>query len=316
MQKSYDNRVLVAGGAGFIGSHLCERLLKIGYKVICVDNFITSDPRNTEHLIANKMFERITHDIADPLDIDVSLIINLASPASPTHYQLDRIRTIKTNVYGSMNLLELAKRSQARILQASTSEVYGDPTINPQTEEYWGNVNPIGLRSCYDEGKRCAEALFFDYHRQHGVKIKVVRIFNTYGPRMLPQDGRVISNFIWQAINNKDITIYGDGSQTRSFCFVDDLINGLLQMIESPSNIIGPINIGNPNEITIVNLAKTVIDMTNSESKIITLPLPCDDPTRRCPDITKAINLLGWRPSVTLRDGLQKTISYFMEYFK
>jgi len=307
----YRKRVLVTGGAGFLGSFLCERLLDEGCDVICVDNFYTGTKRNIVHLLDNPYFELLRHDITYPLYLEVDDIYNLACPASPIHYQNDPVQTTKVNVHGSINMLGLAKRLGARILQASTSEVYGDPTVHPQPEDYWGNVNCVGPRSCYDEGKRCAETLFFDYHRQHRLKIKVVRIFNTYGPRMHPRDGRVVSNFIMQALNGKDITIYGDGSQTRSFCFVDDMIDGFIRMMDSPDDFTGPVNIGNPGEFTILELARKVIEMTGSKSKIIHQPLPADDPLKRKPDIGLAKKVLGWNPKTNLDDGLQKTIEYF-----
>jgi UDP-glucuronate decarboxylase len=304
-------RILVTGGAGFLGSHLCERLLSEGHEVICADNYFTGSKRNIEHLIGMPRFELLRHDITFPLYVEVDEIYNLACPASPIHYQHDPVQTTKTSVHGAINMLGLAKRVRAKILQASTSEVYGDPHVHPQREDYWGNVNPIGFRSCYDEGKRCAETLFFDYHRQHDLRIKVVRIFNTYGPRMHPNDGRVVSNFIMQALRGEPITIYGDGSQTRSFCFVSDLVEGLIRMMGSPDDCIGPINLGNPSEATIGQLAKEIIAMTESTSEIIFRPLPSDDPTRRCPDITRAKEHLGWEPLMARETGLQKTIDYF-----
>lgn len=304
-------KILVTGGAGFLGSHLCDRLLAEGNEVICLDNYFTGRKKNIVHLLDNPYFEAIRHDITDPYFIEVDEIYNLACPASPIHYQYNPIKTIKTSVMGAINMLGLAKRIKATILQASTSEVYGDPTIHPQPEEYWGNVNPIGIRSCYDEGKRCAETLFFDYHRQNNVKIKVVRIFNTYGPRMHPNDGRVISNFIVQALKGENITIYGDGSQTRSFCYCDDLIKGMMAMMETPENILGPINIGNPGEFTIRELAEIVIELTGSKSKIVYMPPMEDDPMQRKPVIDKARNILGWEPSIQLKEGLIKTIEYF-----
>ncbi|MBN1864188.1 MAG: SDR family oxidoreductase [Victivallales bacterium] len=302
---------LIAGGGGFLGSHLCEVLLAENHDVICVDNFYTGSKSNIRHLLSDPGFELIRHDITWPLYVEVDEIYNLACPASPVHYQHDPIQTTKTSVMGSINLLGLAKRLKVPILQASTSEIYGDPNVHPQPEEYWGNVNPIGLRSCYDEGKRCAETLFFDYNRQLGVEVKVVRIFNTYGPRMRPDDGRVVSNFIVQALKGEDITIYGDGSQTRSFCYVDDLVRGLASMMETPCEITGPINLGNPAEFTIMELADKVIEMTKSKSKIVFRPLPEDDPVRRRPDISKAKSILKWHPSVPLEKGLEKTVSYF-----
>jgi UDP-glucuronate decarboxylase len=304
-------RILVTGGAGFLGSHLCERLLDQGHEVLCVDNFYTGQKRHILHLIGNPQFELIRHDITFPLYVEVDRIFNLACPASPVHYQFDPVQTTKTSVHGSINVLGLAKRVKARILQASTSEVYGDPAVHPQKEAYWGNVNPIGPRSCYDEGKRCAETLFFDYHRQHQLEIKVIRIFNTYGPRMHPRDGRVVSNFIVQALNGADITLYGDGSQTRSFCFVDDLVSGMLAMMDSPIEFTGPVNLGNPDEKSVRELAELVIELTGSKSKIIQKALPQDDPMRRKPDITLAEETLGWKPEVSLRDGLARTIAYF-----
>lgn len=306
-------RILVTGGAGFLGSHLCDRLLLEGYEVLCVDNFYTGRRENVKHLLDNSNFELLRHDVTMPLYVEVDKIYNLASPASPIHYQKDPVQTTKTNFLGAINLLGLAKRLNVPILQASTSEVYGDPEIHPQPEEYWGKVNPIGIRSCYDEGKRAAETLFFDYHRQHGVKIKVMRIFNTYGPRMDPQDGRVVSNFIVQAINNEDITIYGDGTQTRSFCFVDDLIDGMVRLMNSPEDVTGPINIGNPSEFTMLELAQEIIQLTGSNSSIKFLPLPSDDPRQRQPDISKAQTLLSWSPKISLAQGLQKSIPYFRE---
>jgi UDP-glucuronate decarboxylase len=306
-----DRRVLVTGGAGFIGSHLCKRLLERGDEVLCVDNFYTGTRRNVQQLLGNPMFELMRHDISFPLYVEVQQIFNLACPASPIHYQFDPVQTTKVSVHGAINMLGLAKRVKAKILQASTSEIYGDPSVHPQQESYWGNVNPIGPRSCYDEGKRCAETLFFDYHRQHALPIKVARIFNTYGPGMQPNDGRVVSNFIVQALSNQDITIYGEGNQTRSFCYVDDLVEGLIRLMETSGKVTGPVNLGNPAEFTIRELADLVIDLTGSSSKIIFRPLPEDDPRQRCPDITKARELLAWKPVVGLRDGLLKTISYF-----
>jgi UDP-glucuronate decarboxylase len=304
-------RVLVTGGAGFLGSFLCERLLSSGCDVICADNYFTGSRDNILHLLDNPHFEVIRHDITFPLYVEVDEIFNLACPASPIHYQFDPVQTVKTSVHGAINMLGLAKRVKAKIFQASTSEVYGDPAIHPQQEEYWGNVNPIGPRACYDEGKRCAETLFFDYHRQYGVNIRVVRIFNTYGPRMHPMDGRVVSNFIMQALQGKPITIYGDGSQTRSFCYVSDLIEGFIRLMDAPDTVTGPINIGNPGEFTIRQLAEIVIEMTGSRSEIVQMPLPQDDPTQRRPDITKASELLRWEPTVPLREGLARTIAYF-----
>ena len=310
--KSLDQvRVLVTGGAGFLGSHLCERLLKEGHDVLCVDNFYTGTRRNIAHLLDHPYFELLRHDITFPLYVEVDEIYNLACPASPIHYQNDPVQTTKVNVHGSINMLGLAKRLKAKILQASTSEVYGDPSIHPQPENYWGNVNCIGPRSCYDEGKRCAETLFFDYHRQHGIKIKVARIFNTYGPNMHPNDGRVISNFILQALGNEPITIYGDGSQTRSFCYVDDMISGLIRLMNTPDDFTGPVNLGNPIEISILELAEKIIRMTGSKSKITFKPLPADDPKQRQPLIELAKEKLGWTPEVPLEEGLKKTIAYF-----
>lgn len=308
-------RVLVTGGAGFIGSHLCEELLNRKYEVLCLDNFFTGRKANILHLLDNPYFEVVRHDVDFSIFLEVDEIYNLACPASPVHYQYNPVKTVKTNVMGSINMLGLAKRVNAKILQASTSEVYGDPIVHPQTEDYWGNVNPIGLRSCYDEGKRCAETLFFDYHRQSGVNIRVVRIFNTYGPRMHENDGRVVSNFIVQALQNKDITIYGDGQQTRSFCYVDDLVRGLIAMMEQDSGFIGPVNLGNPSEITIKSLAEKVIELTGSKSKIIYCPLPQDDPVKRKPNISLAKEKLSWEPKIDLETGLGKTIGYFKEYF-
>jgi UDP-glucuronate decarboxylase len=304
-------RVLVTGGAGFLGSHLCDRLLSEGHEVVCADNFFTGSKRNIEHLIGNPRFELMRHDVTFPLYVEVDEIFNLACPASPIHYQHDPVQTTKTSVHGAINMLGLAKRVGAKILQASTSEVYGDPSMHPQEESYWGNVNPIGVRSCYDEGKRCAETLFFDYYRQHNLRIKVVRIFNTYGPRMHPNDGRVVSNFIVQALQGQPITIYGDGSQTRSFCFVSDLVEGFIRMMASSDECIGPINMGNPAEVTIGELAKEIILLAGSASELIFKPLPADDPTRRCPDISKARSYLDWSPIVDRREGLLKTIEYF-----
>jgi UDP-glucuronate decarboxylase len=306
-------RVLVTGGAGFLGSHLCERLLDEGHDVLCVDNFFTSSRRNIEHLLDDKRFELMRHDVTFPLYVEVDEIYNLACPASPVHYQFDPVQTTKTSVIGAINMLGLAKRVKAKILQSSTSEVYGDPMIHPQTEDYWGNVNPIGFRSCYDEGKRCAETLFFDYRRQHKLRIKVVRIFNTYGPRMHPNDGRVVSNFIVQALRGEDITIYGDGQQTRSFCYADDLVDAMMRMMATNDDVTGPVNIGNPGEFTIRQLAEMVIELTGSRSKIVSRPLPSDDPKQRRPDISQAQELLGWQPRTQLREGLTKTITYFDE---
>jgi UDP-glucuronate decarboxylase len=311
--RSYDDRkrVLVTGGAGFLGSHLIDRLLARGDEVVCVDNLFTGTKRNVEHLHTHPRFEFMRHDVTFPLFIEVDEIYNLACPASPIHYQYDPVQTTKTSVHGAINMLGLAKRLRCRIFQASTSEVYGDPSVHPQLESYWGNVNPIGPRSCYDEGKRCAETLFFDYHRQHGTDIKVARIFNTYGPRMHPNDGRVVSNFIVQALKGEIITIYGEGQQTRSFCYVDDLIEGFLRLMDTDTGITGPINLGNPGEFTIRELAEQVIDLTGSASTLAFKPLPVDDPMQRQPDITFARNTLGWEPKVQLREGLLKTISYF-----
>jgi UDP-glucuronate decarboxylase len=306
-------RVLVTGGAGFLGSHLIDRLLADGHEVLCVDNLFTGTKDNLAHLHSEPRFEFLRHDVTFPLFVEVDEIFNLACPASPIHYQHDPVQTTKTSVHGAINMLGLAKRLGCRILQASTSEVYGDPTVHPQTEEYWGHVNPVGPRSCYDEGKRCAETLFFDYHRQHGLPIKVARIFNTYGPRMHPADGRVVSNFIMQALSGEAITIYGDGEQTRSFCYVDDLIDGFVRLIDSPAEVTGPINLGNPTEFTIRELAETIVEMTGSKSEIVQKPLPADDPRQRQPNIDKARNLLGWEPKVALRDGLEKTVYYFRE---
>jgi len=311
MAKMIRKRILVTGGAGFLGSHLCERLLNDGHDIICLDNFFTGTKDNIQHLMDNHHFEVMRHDVAFPLYVEVDEIYNLACPASPVHYQFDPVQTTKTSVHGAINMLGLAKRTKARIFQASTSEVYGDPKIHPQTENYWGHVNPIGIRSCYDEGKRCAETLFFDYHRQHQVIIKVARIFNTYGPRMHPNDGRVVSNFIMQALKNEDITLYGDGSQTRSFCYVDDLIEGWVRLMATPDNFTGPVNLGNPNEFSIRLLAEKIIELTGSTSKLTCKPLPSDDPRQRQPDITLAKDRLGWSPSIELEEGLKKTITYF-----
>lgn len=304
-------RILVTGGAGFLGSHLCERLLATGCDVLCVDNFYTGRRSHVAHLLANPNFELLRHDITFPLYVEVDQIYNLACPASPIHYQFDPVQTTKVSVHGAINMLGLAKRRKARILQASTSEVYGDPEVHPQSEDYRGNVNPIGPRACYDEGKRCAETLFFDYHRQHGLEIKVARIFNTYGPRMHPNDGRVVSNFIVQALKGEPLTVYGDGSQTRSFCYVDDLIEGLVRLMASPPELTGPINLGNPEEFTILELAELVRELTGSRSEIVFRPLPQDDPIRRCPDITRARTLLNWEPKTPLREGLVQTIDWF-----
>jgi UDP-glucuronate decarboxylase len=310
------NRILVTGGAGFLGSHLCDRLIKEGHDVICADNFFTGNKENVSHLLSNPKFELIRHDVTFPLYVEVDQIYNLACPASPIHYQHDPVQTTKTSVHGAINMLGLAKRVKARILQASTSEVYGDPEVHPQTEDYWGRVNPIGIRSCYDEGKRCAETLFFDYWRQHQLEIKVMRIFNTYGPRMYPKDGRVVSNFIVQALKNEPITIYGDGSQTRSFCYVSDLIEGMIKLMESDKDITGPINIGNPNEFTMIELAELVLKLTSSKSKLIYKDLPEDDPKQRQPNISLAKEKLDWEPKVKLEDGLKETICYFKEILR
>jgi UDP-glucuronate decarboxylase len=304
-------RILVTGGAGFLGSHLCERLLREGHDVLCVDNYFTGRKSNIAHLLGNPRFEALRHDVTIPLYVEVDEIYNLACPASPIHYQLDPVQTTKTSVHGAINMLGLAKRVKARIFHASTSEVYGDPQRHPQTEDYWGNVNPIGVRSCYDEGKRCAETLFFDYYRQHRVRIKVARIFNTYGPRMHPNDGRVVSNFVVQALRHEPITIYGEGSQTRCFCYVDDQIDGWMRLMGTPDDVTGPINLGNPQETTILELARTIIDLTGSHSPLIWKTLPSDDPRRRRPDISLAEEVLGWRPRVSLKEGLLKTIEYF-----
>ena len=306
-------RILVTGGAGFIGSHLCERLLKDGNEVLCVDNFYTGRRVNIVHLLNDPHFEVFRHDICFPLYVEVDEIYNLACPASPIYYQFDPVQTIKTAVHGAINMLGLAKRLKVKILQASTSEVYGDPAIHPQPESYWGNVNPIGIRSCYDEGKRCAETLFFDYHRQHRLKIKVARIFNTYGPKMQPNDGRVVSNFIIQALKGDDITVFGDGSQTRSFCYIDDLIDGLIKLMESPTAFTGPVNLGNPVEFSIIQLAKSVTELTGTSSRIVYKPLPSDDPKQRQPDISLAKNKLNWEPIISLNEGLSKTIDYFKQ---
>ena len=304
-------RVLVTGGAGFVGSHLCERLLERGDEVLCIDNFFTGARANVAHLLGNPGFELLRHDVTFPLYVEVDEIYNLACPASPVHYQFDPVQTTKTSVHGAINMLGLARRLKAKILQASTSEVYGDPVVHPQPEEYWGHVNPIGPRSCYDEGKRCAETLFFDYHRQHKLQIKVARIFNTYGPRMHPDDGRVVSNFIVQALSGEPITLYGEGDQTRSFCYVDDLVEGLIRLMDTPDAVTGPVNLGNPNEFTIRQLAELVVELTGSKSTLAHRPLPQDDPRQRQPDITKAKALLDWQPTLPLREGLIKTIAYF-----
>jgi UDP-glucuronate decarboxylase len=305
------DRVLVTGGAGFIGSHLCDRLIEMGADVLCVDNYFTGTRQNVSHLLAHPRFEMQRHDVTFPLYVEVNQIYNLACPASPVHYQFDPVQTTKTSVHGAINMLGLAKRVRARILQASTSEVYGDPEVHPQPEGYWGRVNPVGPRSCYDEGKRCAETLFFDYWRQHRLRIKVVRIFNTYGPRMQMNDGRVVSNFIVQALRGEDITIYGDGRQTRSFCYVDDLVEGLLRMMLTPDDVTGPINLGNPGEFSMLELAEAVLDLVGSKSRLVFKPLPADDPRQRKPDISMAQRVLEWEPSVQLREGLRETIAYF-----
>jgi UDP-glucuronate decarboxylase len=311
MTHPFGRRILVTGGAGFLGSHLCAKLIAAGHEVLCVDNFYTGRRTNLAALLQHPAFEVMRHDVCLPLYVEVDEIYNLACPASPVHYQFDPVQTTKTSVHGSINMLGLAKRVKAKILQASTSEVYGDPQVHPQPETYWGHVNPIGLRSCYDEGKRCAETLFFDYYRQHQVKIKVARIFNTYGPHMHPQDGRVISNFIVQALQGEDLTVYGNGEQTRSFCYVDDLIAGLIALMQSPDGVVGPVNIGNPDEYTILELAEMVLHIIGGRSKIVFKPLPQDDPTQRQPDITVARTTLGWEPKVPLQEGLERTIMYF-----
>ena len=316
MRVSNRKRVMVTGGAGFLGSHLCERLLKEGCDVLCVDNFYSGTKDNVAHLIGNPHFELMRHDITFPLYVELDEIYNLACPASPIHYQWDPVQTTKTSVHGAINMLGLAKRIKAKILQASTSEVYGDPEVHPQKENYWGHVNPIGIRSCYDEGKRCAETLFFDYHRQHNQEIKVVRIFNTYGPRMHPNDGRVVSNFVVQALRGEDITIYGDGSQTRSFCYADDLIEGIIRMMATVKTVTGPINMGNPIEFTIRQLAEAVLRLTGGKSRLVSKPLPQDDPLRRQPDITIAREILGWEPQVQLEAGLERTIDYFKKHLQ
>lgn len=316
MKDSHFTRVLVTGGAGFLGSHLCERLLQSGHDVLCVDNFYTGTKRNINHLLDNHSFELLRHDVTFPLFVEVDQIYNLACPASPIHYQNDPVQTTKVNVHGSINMLGLAKRVNATILQASTSEVYGNPTMHPQVESYWGNVNPLGPRACYDEGKRCAETLFFDYHRQHEVAIKVARIFNTYGPRMHPNDGRVVSNFIIQALQGDPITIYGDGSQTRSFCYVDDLVDALIRLMQTPTTCTGPINLGNPHEFTILELAQLIIRLTGSKSKVLSVGLPQDDPERRKPDISLAKSTLDWFPKVQLEEGLTRTIKYFEDQLR
>ena len=309
-------RVLVTGGAGFLGSHLCEQLLERGHDVLCVDNYFTGTKDNIAHLLDNPYFEVMRHDVTFPLYVEVNEIYNLACPASPVHYQFDPVQTTKTSVHGAINMLGLAKRVRAKIFQASTSEVYGDPDVHPQTEDYHGNVNTIGPRACYDEGKRCAETLFFDYHRQHKVDIRVARIFNTYGPRMLPNDGRVVSNFIMQALQNQPITIFGDGSQTRSFCYVDDLIRGFLGMMDAPNDVTGPMNLGNPGEFTIKQLAEKVVEMTGSKSEISYHPLPQDDPTQRCPNISAAKEHLDWEPKIALNEGLVKTVAFFEDLLR
>jgi UDP-glucuronate decarboxylase len=310
--KNFSNkRILVTGGAGFLGSHLCERLLNEGHEVLCMDNFYTGRRSNIAQFLSNPLFEVMRHDICFPIYVEVDEIYNLACPASPIHYQFDPAQTTKTSVHGAINMLGLAKRIKAKILQASTSEVYGDPTVHPQPESYWGNVNPIGIRSCYDEGKRCAETLFFDYYRQYKLSIKVARIFNTYGPKMHPNDGRVVSNFIIEALKGDEITIFGDGTQTRSFCYVDDLIDGLIKLMNSPDDFTGPVNLGNPGEFSILELAHKVIELTNSKSKIVFNPLPEDDPTQRQPDISLARSSLSWNPNISLGEGLKKTIEYF-----
>jgi len=313
--KHAADRALVTGGAGFIGSYLCERLLEDGKEVLCVDNFFTGTRRNVEHLIADYRFELLRHDVTFPLYVEVDEIYNLACPASPVHYKHDPVQTTKTSVHGAINMLGLAKRLKAQIFQASTSEVYGDPTVHPQSEDYWGNVNPIGSRACYDEGKRCAETLFFDYYRQHKLQIRVARIFNTYGPRMHPNDGRVVSNFIVRALKGEPLVVYGDGSQSRSFCYVEDLVDGIVRMMRAPADLTGPVNLGNPDEFTIRELAEKVIDLTGSKSRIANEALPEDDPKQRQPDIAKAKTALGWAPRVSLDEGLKKTIAYFDRLF-
>ena len=316
MRYGKTKKVLVTGGAGFLGSHLCERLLGQGHEVLCVDNFFTGTRRNLHGLLGHERFELLRHDVTFPLYVEVDEIYNLACPASPVHYQFDPVQTTKTSVHGAINILGLAKRLRAKVMQASTSEVYGDPEVHPQPESYWGRVNPIGFRACYDEGKRCAETLFFDYHRQHRLEIKVARIFNTYGPRMHPNDGRVVSNLIVQALKGEDITIYGDGSQTRSFCYVDDLIEGFLKLMDTPAGVTGPINLGNPGEFSIRELADIVVELTGSRSKLVHRPLPADDPRQRRPDITLAQSELGWSPTVQLREGLTRTIAYFDAFLR
>ena len=316
MKNYLNKRVLITGGSGFLGSHLCERVLNKGHEVLCVDNFYTGRRANVANLLDNPLFELMRHDICFPLYVEVDEIYNLACPASPIHYQFDPVQTTKTSIHGAINMLGLAKRVKAKVLQASTSEIYGDPTIHPQTEAYWGNVNPIGKRSCYDESKRCAETLFFDYFRQHKLKIKVARIFNTYGPRMHPNDGRVVSNFIMQALKNDDITVYGNGTQTRSFCYVDDLIIGFISLMNSTDDFVGPVNLGNPHEIAIIELAEKIINLINSKSEIVFKPMPMDDPIQRQPDISLAKEQLKWQPSVKLEDGLKRTIEYFDKIFR
>ena len=316
MSRSDYRKILVTGGAGFLGSHLCDRLLADNREVLCVDNYFSGAKQNIQHMLGHPNFDLKRHDVTFPLYVEVDQIYHLACPASPVHYQLDPVQTVKTNVHGTINILGLAKRTHARVLQASTSEVYGDPEVHPQTEEYWGRVNPIGPRACYDEGKRCAETLFFDYQRQHGLEIKVARIFNTFGPRMRADDGRVVSNFIVQALRGEPLTIYGDGRQTRSFCYVDDLIDGLLKLMNTPSDFSGPVNLGNPGEFTVGELAEKIIDLTGSKSKLSYHPLPDDDPVQRRPDISLASTALDWQPTVSLEDGLKKTISYFKEFIR
>ena len=316
MSRSDYRKILVTGGAGFLGSHLCDRLLADNREVLCVDNYFSGAKQNIQHMLGHPNFDLKRHDVTFPLYVEVDQIYHLACPASPVHYQLDPVQTVKTNVHGTINILGLAKRTHARVLQASTSEVYGDPEVHPQTEEYWGRVNPIGPRACYDEGKRCAETLFFDYQRQHGLEIKVARIFNTFGPRMRADDGRVVSNFIVQALRGEPLTIYGDGRQTRSFCYVDDLIDGLLKLMNTPSDFSGPVNLGNPGEFTVGELAEKIIDLAGSKSKLSYHPLPDDDPVQRRPDILLASTALDWQPTVSLEDGLKKTISYFKEFIR
>ena len=308
------NRSLVTGGAGFLGSHLCERLLMDGHEVVCLDNFFTGRKENISHLFGNRNFELVRHDITNPYSVEVDQIFNLACPASPPHYQFDPVKTMKTSVLGAINILDMACSNKAKVLQASTSEVYGDPSVHPQVESYWGNVNPVGIRSCYDEGKRCAETLFVDYHRQYDVSISIVRIFNTFGPRMHPRDGRVVSNFIMQALRGENITVYGDGQQTRSFCYVDDLIDGFIAMMNCDDIFDGPINIGNPHEFTMLELAEKVVTLVGGKSKLVFMPLPSDDPKQRKPDISKAKEALSWEPKVTLDDGLNETVKYFRKY--